>query len=1337
MTHTSQTVRATAVVLIDGRREGSAVLVDRRYLLTADHVLRGANHAEVVLPAVALPAGQQARTRVRRVLATPGSRAVDAAVLDLGEDPPDWVPPPLTLSPKRRTPTRVRVFGFPRQDKLSGVWDDFEVSGPTVAGTVQLDWMRPVGTFRGHSGGPVLDRYSDMVAGVLVEGSTQGRFDRFVPAALIVDCWPQLPRPWLLSGPESVGHFHLRAYGQRSQARGGDLFRGREAALAKVRKQLTAPDAPGFPLVVTGQPGAGKSAVIARTVLNLQADKIGPGVAFHARGATHTDLLTAVADLTGADRADSTYDLVNSLKGQRDELWLVVLDALDEVSTTPERREITKLLTELAALPSLRVAVATRALTASLAESRYQLGGLLPDLGITSPDSPHLIDLDDDRYFERAGIRDYAAALLTQLGRDIPGSASSRYRADSDLCDRLASVIATQADRNYLVAAMAADRLATEADVVDPADPGFDPSTIPTSVRDAIDKHLDGMDRDHQLRVRGLLTALGYGRGTGIDDRLWLDFAAALGYTASLEDIDELHHSSASDFLIQATDTDEGGPVSRLFHQALADELLRRRHRPRDEQALLNVLRPECGWTQAGAYARHHAADHASACGRLPLLLCDPEFLAVADLVRLLSLLPQRPDLSLVPITAVLRQAAAPANQLPSSRRARLLCLVAAHSGLAELRDELATVCHNGTVPRWAHSLGTSHRVLAGHTSFIGAVAVGRLGGRDIIASGGDDGVRVWDAATIQPIGHPITGHMGWIRAVAVGQLGGRDIIIACAKGQDTVQVWDAAGGLIANPHIFISNPDPSEETDGVECAAIGRAGGRYIFAARAPYSGTLRVWDAVTGEPIGNPLTGHTAWIRAVAIGRAGNRDIIATVTWTDGLRVWDATTGQPIANPDSDDDALECVAIGRAGDRDIIASGGDDGMVRVWDAVTGEPVYPPLTGQAGRVWTVAIGRAGDRDIIASGGDDGMVRVWDAVTGEPIGHPLTAHTGRVRTIAIGHAGGSDIIAAIHEDPTVRIWDLAAPQPISNALTGHADNVHSLAVSRFGDRNIIASGGNDGMGIWDAVTGEPIAPPPTGHTSFIRSVRAVAIGRAGGRDIIASSVNSNSRVQVCDALTHQSIVSFPAYPGSGPMWSIASIAIGRAGGRDVIVSGGWHGVRVCDAVTGKPIANLHTDPIESVAIGRAGGRDIIASGSDDGMVRVWDAVTGEPIGHPLTAHTGRVRTIAIGHAGGSDIIASGGDDGMVRVWDAVTGEPIGHPLTAHTGRVRTVAIGQAGGRDIIASGGDDCAVRIWDAEGTEVNVADHLLPIRCVAMALDGSLYVAAGPSICAYTPPQ
>ena len=60
-----------------------------------------------------------------------------------------------------------------------------------------------------------------------------------------------------------------------------------------------------------------------------------------------------------------------------------------------------------------------------------------------------------------------------------------------------------------------------------------------------------------------------------------------------------------------------------------------------------------------------------------------------------------------------------------------------------------------------------------------------------------------------------------------------------------------------------------------------------------------------------------------------------------------------------------------------------------------------------------------------------------------------------------------------------------------------------------------------------------------------------------------------------------------------------------------------------------------------MAIGRAGDRDIIVSGADDGTVRVWDAVTGDPVGDPLAGHDGWVSAVAIGRAGDRDIIVSG------------------------------------------------------------------------------------------------
>jgi hypothetical protein len=286
-------------------------------------------------------------------------------------------------------------------------------------------------------------------------------------------------------------------------ARGGDLFRGRHAALSHIRGWLTADQSPGQPLVVTGQPGAGKSAVLARAALSLEVEHDGLGLAVHARAATIGDFLTALADLTGIDPPASTDELITALTDPAHTSPIrVVVDALDEAASDLDRRQFAEALGELAVLPGLRVAVATRSLAAG---NPYAPGGLLAALGVTSRDDPGLVDLDSDRYVDPDGLHQFAAALLAQAGMDRPGPpgrAWTHYRTHSVACDRLATVIAQRAEGNFLVAAMAAVPLSTAAGMLDPTARGFDPAAIPSGVGEALAKFLDQLPEPRRARER-------------------------------------------------------------------------------------------------------------------------------------------------------------------------------------------------------------------------------------------------------------------------------------------------------------------------------------------------------------------------------------------------------------------------------------------------------------------------------------------------------------------------------------------------------------------------------------------------------------------------------------------------------------------------------------------------------------------------------------------------------------------------------------------------------------------------------------------------------------------
>ena len=203
----------------------------------------------------------------------------------------------------------------------------------------------------------------------------------------------------------------------------------------------------------------------------------------------------------------------------------------------------------------------------------------------------------------------------------------------------------------------------------------------------------------------------------------------------------------------------------------------------------------------------------------------------------------------------------------------------------------------------------TMHLRFDGHSGSVNKVCTVSLpDGRDAVASGSDDGtIRLWDLQRATPIGAPLTGHQGTVEDVCSFVLPTGEVRLASCGSDRTVRVWDPVAGRTVGP--------PLTGHTGivwVVCAVpgadeSGTADGR-VWLAAAGDDGTVQVWDPVTGEPVGAPLTGHTGPIWGVCAVPA------------EGGRFW-------------------------------LASGGVDETVRIWDPVTGEPVGPPMAARTGPV--------------------------------------------------------------------------------------------------------------------------------------------------------------------------------------------------------------------------------------------------------------------------------------------------------------------------------------------------------------------------------------------------
>src|SRR6266581_3777271 len=106
---------------------------------------------------------------------------------------------------------------------------------------------------------------------------------------------------------------------------------------------------------------------------------------------------------------------------------------------------------------------------------------------------------------------------------------------------------------------------------------------------------------------------------------------------------------------------------------------------------------------------------------------------------------------------------------------------------------------------------------------------------------------------------------------------------------------------------------------------------------------GTIRVWNATTGETEAGPFTGHTSLVFSVAFSPDGQH--IVSGSFDQTIRVWNATTGETEAGPFTvHTGPVSSVAFSPDGQR--IVSGCLDGTVRMWDATMRETEAGPFIG-------------------------------------------------------------------------------------------------------------------------------------------------------------------------------------------------------------------------------------------------------------------------------------------------------------------------------------------------------------------------------------------------------
>jgi len=270
-------------------------------------------------------------------------------------------------------------------------------------------------------------------------------------------------------------------------------------------------------------------------------------------------------------------------------------------------------------------------------------------------------------------------------------------------------------------------------------------------------------------------------------------------------------------------------------------------------------------------------------------------------------------------------------------------------------RRRMVTGSDDKTLRLWDLTTGVVLKKMKGHRSRVWRLAVSRDG--QLIASGDTGGyLIVWHGETGKSLTQPIKAHSDWIYSLDFTPDG---TVLATGSADKTTKLWSTkTWELQGNPiecgdYVLCVRYSPSGklmaiatdnniqiyDTDTRECVASFKAHTESNFSlawtpdgTRLLTSGnnsdpTIREWDVLTWQQVGDPWTGHTGYISSLTVNPAGT--LIASASDDHHIRLWRLSDRRTVATF-KHSSSPECVTFSVDGKH--ILSGGEDKMISEW---------------------------------------------------------------------------------------------------------------------------------------------------------------------------------------------------------------------------------------------------------------------------------------------------------------------------------------------------------------------------------------------------------------------
>lgn len=466
----------------------------------------------------------------------------------------------------------------------------------------------------------------------------------------------------------------------------------------------------------------------------------------------------------------------------------------------------------------------------------------------------------------------------------------------------------------------------------------------------------------------------------------------------------------------------------------------------------------------------------------------------------------------------------------------------------------------------------------------------------------------------------------------------------------------------------------------GTIMVAVDGPGCTIVVAEISVVVSTLYLVDVASAQVVSAPMMGHTDSLQSVRV--SPNGALIASASIDGSVRLWDARTGAPVGEP-LIVRGCRMLELAFSPDSTLLASSGTNNQIFVWDVTTNVQITQPLIGHNN--WVRGLAFHPDGRTLASSDIDGMVIIWNV--GKSF--VLTGHKQRVRDLALSPDGQTLVTTSF--DRHIQIWNTDSLSLQKRISTPHQDAIMCTAFSP--DGQFLATCDASGCVVfWDTQAWMPVGQPRIYQKAvliclaFSPDSQWLAVGDFGG-NIILHNLHHREAMQAWQAFENSWTMSL-AFSLDG-----SRLSAGNSMG-DILL---YH-EPLSHVAEDKPELLLsawrgHTNWVTDLTFTPDGEQ--LVSSSSDGSIRAWDAFTGQALGEALIGHSHQVWQVVFDQSYPELTLVSLDNQGNVSWWNWKK-RTLDRPILRTGIETECMALSREG--STLYLGTFDTTARVWPVE---------------------------------------